>query len=583
MTLSDRQPGTALRLTTDNLISFEMKLLSKNKIFSTVLFSTLMLAGVSCKEQLDVGNPNAPTVAANVNTEAGLIAFAQGGVYINGFLNGDGWLGNSYFSLPIGYSELMADNVGADASNNQITTIGVPDYIILDDGTKVTNPAPQVSIIRSYNSRAATGAGNNPLYYQWLNMYALNNVCNQVLDLVGTIPFTGDAPSKTNTIKAWAYWWKGYAYASIGSMYYAGLIEDKSGVTNGDYVLHDAVINQSNTYFNLAATTLTAITNTADYQEVIGQLIPTFNQVGNGGVPTIDMWKRNINTMLARNLLVNKLAPFVNGNPSATIAKSSTTTMTAADWTSVLTLATAGIQKGDVVFTGRSTASNAFFSPSGGTVASLATGVNTSTTFKISERFIQAFNAGDKRLTNNFNTATTYKNNYTFTTRYSITANGNGEPGVYVYGTKDVGAYEVYMAGSYEENALMLAEANMRLGNLETGLGFVDAVRTYQGAGVAAVKGTGLSLPQALTELTKERRVSLFGRGLSYYDNRRWGWTYDIANGGGSYGNTLVTTAGAINKNVTINYNFMDYWDVPADEAVLNPSTSGVVTKNPNY
>jgi hypothetical protein len=560
-----------------------MKLLTKNTIFSTVLFSTLMLAGVSCKEQLDVGNPNAPTTAANVNTEAGLISFAQGGVYINGFLNGDGWLGNSYFSLPIGYSELMADNVGADASNNQVTTIGVPDYIILDDGTKVSNPAPQISIIRSYNSRAATGAGNNPLYYQWLNMYALNNACNQTLDLVGTIQFTGDAISKANTLKAWAYWWKGYAYASIGSMYYAGLIQDKAGVTNGDYVLHDAIINQSNTYFNLATTTLTAITNTADYQEVIGQLIPSFNQVGNGGVPTIDMWKRNINTMLARNILVNKLAPFVNGNPAATITKSSTTAMTTADWNSVLTLATAGIQKGDVVFTGRSTASNAFFSPSGGTVASLATGVNTSTTFKISERFIQAFNAGDKRLTNNFNTATTYKNNYTFTTRYSITANGNGEPGVYVYGTKDVGAYEVYIAGSYEENALMLAEANMRLGNIETGLGFVDDVRTYQGAGVAAVKGTGLSLSKALTELTKERRVSLFGRGLSFYDNRRWGWTYDIANGGGSYGNTLVTTDGKINKNVTINYNFMDYWDVPADEAVLNPSTSGVKTQNPNY
>lgn len=568
---------------TYNSITLTMKLLTKNRLFSTALFTTLMLAGVSCKEQLDVGNPNAPTVAANVNTETGLIAFAQGGVYINGFLNGNNWLGNSYFSLPIGYSELMADNVGADASNNQITTIGVPDYIILDDGTKVTNPAPQIGIIRSYNSRAATGAGNNPLYYQWLNMYALNNVCNQVLDLVGTIPFTGDATSKTNTIKAWAYWWKGYAYASIGSMYYAGLIEDKSGVTNGDYVLHDAIINQSNTYFNLAATTLTAITSAADYQEVLGQLIPSFNQVGNGGVPTVDMWKRNINTMLARNILVNKLAPFVNGNPSATIAKSSTTAMTTADWTSVLTLATAGIQKGDVVFTGRSTASNAFFSPSGGTVASLATGVNTSTTFKISERFIQAFNSGDKRLTNNFNTATTYKNNYTFTTRYSITANGNGMSGVYVYGTKDIGAYEVYIAGSYEENALMLAEANMRLGNIETGLGFVDDVRTYQGAGVAAVKGTGLSLSKALTELTKERRVSLFGRGLSFYDNRRWGWTYDIANGGGSYGNTLVTTAGAVNTNVTINYNFMDYWDVPADEAVLNPSTSGVKTQNPNY
>ncbi|MCX6216072.1 RagB/SusD family nutrient uptake outer membrane protein [Spirosoma sp.] len=560
-----------------------MKLFHKNKFLTTACLTVALLSGVSCKEQLDVGNPNAPTTVANVNTEAGIISFAQGGVYVNGFYNGDDWLGNSYFSLPWGYSELMADNLGADASNNQITTIGVPDYIILDDGTKVSNPSPQVSIIRSYNSRAATGAGNNPLYYQWLNMYALNNACNQTLDLVGTIPFAGDAASRSNTIKAWAYWWKGYAYASIGSMYYAGLIEDKASVTNGDYVLHDAIINQSNTYYNLAATTLTAITSNSDYLEVISQLIPAFTQVGNGGIPTIDMWKRNINTMLARNILVNKLAPFVNGNPAATITKSSTTAMTPADWNSVLTLVTAGIQRGDIVFTGRSTPSNFFFSASGGTTAALTTGVNTSTTFKISERFIQSFNAGDKRLTNNFNTNTTYKNNYTFTTRYSLTANGNGMPGVYVYGTKDVGAYELYIAGSYEENQLMLAEANIRLGNIETGLGYIDAVRTYQGAGVATVKGTGLTLPGALTELTKERRVALFGRGLGFYDNRRWGWTYDISAGGGSYGNTLVTTAGVVNKNVTINYNFMDYWDVPADEAVLNPTTSSVATQNPNY
>ncbi|GAB4011526.1 hypothetical protein GCM10028808_25290 [Spirosoma migulaei] len=543
-----------------------------------------MLAGVSCKEQLDVGNPNAPTTAANVNTETGLIAFAQGGVYVNGFLNGDGWLGNSYFSLPWGYSELMADNVGADASNNQVTTIGVPDYIILDDGTKVTNPAPQVGIIRSYNSRAATGAGNNAIYYQWLNMYALNNVCNQILDLVGTIPFTGDKASKANTIKAWAYWWKGYAYASIGSMYYAGLIDDKSGVTDGNYVLHDAIIAKSNEYFNLTATTLGAITSTADYQTVLGQLIPSFTQVGNGGVLTIDMWKRNINTMLARNILVNKLAPFVKGNPAATISKSSTSAMTAADWNSVLTLATNGIKKDDKVFTERSTASNSPFSPTGGTVAALTSNVNTSSTFKISERFMQSFNAGDKRVANNFNTATTYKNNYTFTTRYSMVPNGTGLAGVYVYGSKDVGAHEVFMAGSYEENTLMLAEANMRLGNIETGLGFLDAVRAYQGAGVAATAGTGLTLAGALTELTKERRVALFNRGLAFYDNRRWGWTYDISVGGGSYGNTVITSAGAvINKNVTINYNFMDYWDVPADESVLNPTANSVVTKNPNY
>jgi len=85
-----------------------------------------------------------------------------------------------------------------------------------------------------------------------------------------------------------------------------------------------------------------------------------------------------------------------------------------------------------------------------------------------------------------------------------------------------------------------------------------------------------------MTELVKERRVALIYRGLSFYDNRRWGRTYDIANGGGSYGNTVVTSAGVVNKNATINYNFLDYWDVPADESVLNPST-GAATMNPNF
>ena len=561
-----------------------MKLMTKYRFFTAVCFAAMMLGGVSCKEQLDVGNPNAPTQDANVNNETGIYQLAQGGVYVNGFAaNGqDAWLGDSYFSLPWGYLELMADHVGADASNNQVTTIAQPDYIILDDGTKVTNPSPQVSIIRSYNTRAATGNGNNAIYYQWLNMYALNNACNTVLSLLDGIKFSGDAASRSNTVKAWCYWWKGYAYASIGSMYYAGLINDKAGSTNSSYVLHDAILNQSNTFYNQAATTLGSVTSVTDYQAVLKQMIPVFNQVGKGGVPTADMWKRSINTMLARNIVANKLAPFVNGNPGATITKSSTTAMTAADWNSVLTLTTNGIKKDDIVFTGRSTDKNAFISATGGTVAALTTGVNNSTTFKISERFIQNYNAGDKRFTNNFNTANTYKNNYIYTTRYNVINGGAGAANVAVLGTTDVGAYELYIAGSYEENALMLAEANMRLGTIEAGLALVDAVRAYQGAGVAPVAGTGLTLAKALTELTKESRVALFGRGVAYYNNRRWGWTYSIATGGGSYGNTVVTTAGAVNKNVTINYNFMDYWDVPADESVLNPST-GVATKNPNF
>ncbi|MDJ1481240.1 RagB/SusD family nutrient uptake outer membrane protein [Cytophagaceae bacterium YF14B1] len=561
--------------------------MNKHKLASLILFMAVFLGTVACKDQLDVGNPNEPTVEQNVTTQSGLVSLAQGGVYINGFYNGDGWLGNSYFSLPWGYNELLADNLGADASNNQITTVGVPDYMIFDDGTKVTNPSPSIGILRTYNSRPATGAGNNPTYYQWLNMYALNNSCNVVLSQLDNITFTGDATTKANTFKAWCYWWKGYAYASIGSMYYSGLIiEDVNGansVSNSDYVLHDVIIEKSNEYFKLAATTLDGISTISDYNEVLGQLIPEFCQVGNGGVPSPEMWKRSINTMLARNILVNKLSPFVNGNPNATITKSSTTTMTASDWNEVLTYATNGIKEGDYVFTGRSASANGFFTASGGTAASLTAGVNTTSTFKISERFIQNFKPGDKRFTNNFVQTTTYKNNYSFTTRHSLVDGGNGEAGVYMYGSKTVGEYEVFIAGSYEENALMLAEANIRLGNIDAGLKYVDDVRNYMGAGIASVAGKGLSLAGALTELVKERRVALIFRGVSFYDNRRWGWIYDISNGGGSYGNTVATAGGAIFTNTTINYNFLDYWDVPADESVLNPSTSEVATKNPNF
>ncbi len=561
-----------------------MKIMKRNTFRYPVFVAVLLLGAFGCTDILDVGNPNAPTTVANVNTERGIIQFAQGGVYINGFFNGDGWLGNSYFSLPWGYNELLADLIGADASNNQITTIGVPDYIILDNGTKVLNSSSSsVGIIRSYNNRASTGAGNNAIYYQWLNMYALNKAANQTLALVESIPFSGDSETKINTIKAWAYWWKGYAYASIGSMYYSGLIINDATKNNNDYVLHDVVLAESDKYFNLAASTLSGITNLTDYNQVLGELIPSFCQVGKGGVLTPDMWKRNINTMLARNILLNKLAPFVNGNSSATISGSSTSAMTSADWTAVKNLTTNGIKKGDFIFTGRTTGANDFFTAAGGSVAALSASVNTSSTFKIGERFLQNFKAGDARFANNFVTGTTYKNNYTFTTRYTVVDGGNGAPGVYVYADKTVGEYELIIAGSYEENALMLAEANIRSGAIDAGLALVDDVRDYMGAGIAHVASTGLNANDALTELVRERRVALMFRGLSFYDSRRYGWTYDVAKGGGSYGNTLVQGT-TVNTNVTINYNFMDYWDVPADETVLNPpSESSAAIKNPNF
>ncbi len=556
--------------------------MTKYNFYYIILFIGIM-ATTSCKKQLQVGDPNDPTLASNVNTEAGLISLAQGGIYVNGFANGDGWLGNSYFSLPYGYMELMADNIGADASNNQITTVGYPTYFIKDDLTKVPNGSPSISILRGYN--VLGGSGNNPLFFQWQNMYALNAACNEILRVAPTIKLSGDATSRLNTIEAWCYWWKGYAYSQIGSIYYSGLIQDDPlNKTNANYLPKDSILLRSNYYLNLCASTLSAISSAGDFSTVLGELIPSFCQVGNGGVLTTTMWQHNINTLLARNILLNKLAPFVNGNPAATIAKSSTGTMSTADWNSVLTLATNGIQSGDYVFTARSVAQNGFMPATNGDAAAETTGNNISATFKISVRYTANFKAGDKRFTQNFANYGVYNNPFYGTPYNIVDSLQQSTTGIYVIGNKQVGEYEVFIAGSLEENMLMLAEANIRLNNIDAGLAFVDQERTLQGAGVAAVSGTGLTLAQAMKELTMERRAALIYRGLSFYDARRWGWIYDISNGGGQYGQMLYNSNGTWDTNVTIDYNFMDYWDLPADETQLNPPASGSSPiLNPNY
>jgi hypothetical protein len=257
----------------------------------------------------------------------------------------------------------------------------------------------------------------------------------------------------------------------------------------------------------------------------------------------------------------------------------------ASDWQSIITYCKNGIQQGDNVFTGRTSASNSFFSTNGGSVAGMLTASNQTTTYKLSERLVQNFKPGDNRLAN-FTTAngTFYGDANTNSTRYTLVDGVTaGLSGIPVLGSRQVGGLELYIGPTYEENALMLAEANLRTGNIETGLGYVDAVRSYQGAGVAATKGTGLTLAQAYQELTMERLAALALRGLSFYDLRRWGWTYPIANGGGRYGATVIYKS-KVYTNATINYNFMDYWDVPADETSKNaPAANSAPVLNPNY
>lgn len=547
--------------------------MKKYSIIITWIITATLLGATSCKKQLDVKNPNSPTLDQG-QTESGIISLASGGVYITGFngsnptvTNGLNSLGDSYFAAGIQYHELMGDNIGAEASNNNINVANLPDYAIFDDGTKISNTSPQKSVLRISNTRDKRPS--NPFYLEWTYMYGLNNACNQVLSLVDNISFSGDATTKKNTIKAWCYWWKGFAYAKIGSLYYAGIINSGVNIVVPNYVTSAAIIAESNKNLDAAAALLNGITNTTDYTTVMGSLLPNFVQTGHGAVPTPAMFIHNINTLKARNILAN----------------TKVSDMTAATWNAVLTLTNAGITSTDNVFVGRTAVSNGFFSSTGGSVAALSTGPPKSATFKISERLIQNYNPLDQRLANNFTKVTPYLNQvggFTFSTRWQLVDGGNGLTGVNVLSNRTPGSYELYIGGSYEENELMKAEALINTDAIPTALTSINNVRTAQGAGLPAVTGIN-TVAAATTLLRSERRVALVFRGLAFYDARRYGVIYDISAGGGVVNAIALTTTGAVNTKVTINYNFLDYWDVPADEFVLNPPAAGsAAIKNPN-
>lgn len=531
------------------------------------LLCVLLIVQAGCrKEELNVKNPNSPT-PESTKTEAGILSLSLGAVYQTGF-NGitdkkysDPFLGSSFFFLAPAYHDLMADVIAAEAANNIINQVSVPDYVILDDGTKIANTAPSTQVIRLNNSR--TKAGSNMFYYEWTWMYFLNNACNLVLETVDNVTFTGDATTKKNAIKAWAYFWKGYAYSRIGSIYYAGLIKNESAKINGLYKASAEIIAEADANYNKAIEALNGITTLNDYNTMVKAMIPTQCQTGKGGILTPTMWIHTINTMKARNILANKRVK----------------DMTATDWNNILTLVNNGVSSSDLVFTARSASAGSFLSATGGSVAAMTVGDPTSTTYKISERLIQEYNTGDKRLANNFSKVTAYlnqKGGFTFSTRYRLLDGGNAISGVQVLASRTVGAYELYVASTYEENELMKAEANIKLNNIATGLASVDAVRTYQGSGLAAVSGAITDPAQAYEELRRERRTALLFRNVSLYDSRRWGYLDDIAAGGTGRTNAVViSSTGVVNTKATINYNFLDYWDVPDDELALNPPADG--------
>lgn len=547
--------------------------MKNNKILVGVL--GIALSFTACKKDLDITNVNSPTPASAQN-ENGLYPFAQGTIYLNGFHNlkfSDGVYGR-FWPGAMGFHELMGDVIGAEAANAFMNQIGCPNRVTLDNGQVVVNPSQpntQYALLRAANNNAQ--GGSNTTFYEWAYMYNMIAAANEILATSEKTTFSGTgAATKKATIQAWAYWWKGYAYSRIGSTYYAGLIQNagtSEATTNGNYVTKEAIIAEANSNFDKAVTALGAATSTTDYTATLGRLIPTFLQRGKGGVLTMDMWRRNINTMKARNILVNTLR----------------TSMTSSQWSAILTLVNDGIRANDLIFTGRSDANGDFL----GTGISIADKIGqaaptgSTNTYKLSERWVQEFLPGDRRRENNVMTLASVglfnsDRGNSFNTRFTLKYAGNALPGVITYANNAIGANEITLAGTHEENELMKAEALIMTGQIDAGVRAIDAVRTYQGAGLPAT-ATGLTQAAAYEQLRRERRIALAFKGLSFYDARRWDI---IAPDKSRTGTTVVSVTGAVSTNATIVYGFLDYWDVPDNELAYNPALPGSApTKNP--
>lgn len=536
----------------------------------SILTVVLLLASACSTDDLILLNPNSPS-EATLASEDGIKAFALGLLEKSfGYRNNlEG--GNSAMFMAMGHHMIMGDDIYIPWGNwgwrwsalyNTVTT---PDNVVHDH--PLYAGISQLEFLQSNNSLQAGEL--NSFKYEWIAAYWTIGQCNVLLAALDKdIAFSGDADVKKKTLQAWAYWWKGFMYSRVGSMYLAGLIIDDFGQENNQFVTRQEIITEATVNFDAAAALLGSITpEDESYEDVMKSIVMPFND--NTTIVQPDMWVRGINTYKARNILVNtKVAD-----------------MTPADWTAITNLCANGVQAGDNYFKFGMTASGAndlaggFYHPNW--VCNSSAGW-----WFVSERLVQEYKPGDARFAKNFsmiaNPANWYVNTrnrgYNFGTRYEFVDVESGG----TYATAN-GEGFMPLSPTYEENQLMIAEAKIRSNDL-SGLANVDNVRNFQSSGLAAVNGTGLNQTQAIEELRRERRVALALWGLSFYDARRWGVTAPVASGGGRAGAMVMipfTVYDPENDGISgvypclIDYNYVDYWDVPADELAFNQPMEG--------
>lgn len=541
-----------------------------------IAFIAIVVFFTNCKKtDLQLDDPNSPTPAGSLATVKGVEQFALG-------MWAKLYSGNNLLVHSMNMHSFMGDEQWTSAGNfgwryvNQVDKITLPPpYNTVVPGVLVIDQPTQ---LKALNNLAATnGSQTNALVYEWNMAYLVNGQANFLLAAVENPNITLSA-SKKATLMAWAYWWKGFAYSRIGSMYIAGVINNKTdGSTDSQYRTRQEMITEANANFDKAIALLAPLAaNDSEYNNTLNAIIPNFNKPTPNVTITPQMWVRGINTYKARNLLVNKKV----------------TELTAGDLTSLRSLANAGMVEGDITFLlGISAIAGEGISPNNQQHILLWNShANNPGWMYPSERWVQDFKPGDQRMVKGVSVLPTPEVNRSargiqFGTRYFFTAIQNGG-----YWSTNARTGFANFAGSWEENALMLAEADIRTNQIEAGLARIDRVRVANGAGLAATVGTGLTQAQALEELRKERRIGLTLKGLAFYDARRWGViTKASAGGGRANANVLVpnsmigvTPNGGFTVLPTfMDYNYMDYWDVPVTEFSFNtPSSSSPAIAN---